>query len=335
VGGSDIEKSMSLIDAAIAEDPTFARAHSLRAALLYYRAITTDSVERADEVLQSAVATANYALELAPQLGEPYFVLAKCALVRGELNAADQMFRDALARAPNNADGRDWYGAFLLEMGYLDRGWAESKRAAELDPLSASISVHAAFAAVTVGQLDFVSEFTRKSRENGWPGWAPGAIEGAAAMQRNDMDAAEAHYKKALPNSVKQVTDAFDAIRAKHISPEFQESLDTLPAYGPPGVAQFGVEVNAGHLDAAFSTVWSDLDSNSLLAADGSGGPARRSGGQLGDPLDAGWWFQTHTEFRKDPRFAELVQALGLVAFWKEHGWPDLCQPADDSVQCR
>jgi TolB-like protein/tetratricopeptide (TPR) repeat protein len=334
VGGDDIEKSMSLVDAAIAEDPTFARAHSLRAALLYYRAISMDSAERAEEVLQSAVTTANHALELAPQLGEPYFVLAKCALVRGELNIANQMFRDAVERAPNNADGRDWYGSFLLDVGYFDRAWAESKRAAELDPLSAIISLHVAFAAVTVGQLDFVSEFAQKSRENGWPGWVPEAIEGAAAIQRNDMDAAEAHNKKALPDSVNQVADAFDAIRTRSISPEFQESLDTLPAYGPPGAAQFAVEVVAGHLDAAFATAWSVLDGNSLLAADGSGGPARLSEGRLGDPLEAAWWFQTSTEFRKDPRFAELMRAVGLVAFWREHGWPDLCQPAGDSVQC-
>jgi adenylate cyclase len=334
VSGEDIEKSMSLVDAAIADDPTFARAHSLRAALLFSRAQLTDSVQRTDELLQSAMTTANHALELAPQLGEPYFVLAQCALARGELNTADQMFRDAIARAPNNADGRNWYGSFLLEAGYLDRAWAESKRAAELDPLSAIISLNVAFAAVTVGQLDFVGEFTRKSRENGWPGWAPEAYEGAAAMQRNDMDAAEAHYKKAFPNSVKQVADAFDAIRTRRITPEFQQSLDKLEAYGPPGVARFGVEVSAGYLDAAFATAWSDLDSTSLLAADGSGGPARLSGDRQGDPLPAGWWFRSNTEFRKDPRFAELMRAVGLLAFWQEHGWPDLCQPAGDSVQC-
>jgi len=334
VSHDDIEKSMSLVDAAIADDPTFARAHSLRAALLYSRAFSIASPERAEEVLQSAITTANYALELAPQLGEPYYILAQCALARGELNTADQLFRDAIARAPNNADGRDWYGLFLLESGYLDRAWTEKKRAAELDPLSPIISWQVAFAAVTTGHLEFVSEFAQKSRENGWPGWQPEAIEGGAAMQRDQFDAAEEHYIRAFPRAVKHVADAFKAISSKNIDAGLRTILDGQAVYGPPGVAQFHVDVLAGDLDAAFAAAWSELDSNSLIAADGSGGPARRSDGKLGEPIRADWWFPNMSEFRKDPRFVELMRAVGLFAFWQEHGWPDLCEPAGDSLQC-
>jgi TolB-like protein/tetratricopeptide (TPR) repeat protein len=335
VGWDDIDKSMTLVDAAIADDPTFARAHSLRSALLYSRAFSVSQPERADEMLQSAIETANYALELAPQLGEPYFILAQSALARGQLKDADQLFRDAIARAPNNADGRDSYGLFLLEAGYLDRAWAEKKRAAELDPLSPIISWQVAYAAVTVGHLEFVSEFAEKSRENGWPGWQPEAIEGAAAMQRKQIDVAEAHYAKAFPQLNKQVAEAFTTIRKKHIDEVSRASLNRQGAYGPPGAARFHVEVATGDLDAAFSTAWSELDVNSLTAADGSGGPARRSAGKLGEPIRADWWSPPTIEFRQDPRFTELMRAVGLIAFWQEHGWPDLCQPDGDQLQCR
>ncbi len=335
VSRDDIEKSMSLIDSAIEDDPLFARAHSLRAALLLARPVWNASEENAEAKLQSAFDAANYALDLAPALGEPYFVLAEIALQKGELETADQMFRQAIARAPNNADGRDWYGSFLLEAGYLDRAWSEKKRAAELDPLSPLISWQVAFAAVTVGRLEFVSEFTRKARENGWPGWQPEAIEGGAAMQRGQNDLAEAHYVKAFPDRAQKIADAFAAIRNRNIDAELRAVLDGLIAYGPPGGGRWHVEVNAGDLDAAYATAWSELDSSSLIAADGSGGPARLAIRWRGEPISPDWWFPSAGEFRKDPRFAELMRSVGLLAFWEKHGWPDLCQPIDGTLQCR
>ena len=38
--------------------------------------------------------------------------------------------------------------------------------------------------------------------------------------------------------------------------------------------------------------------------------------------------------FRRLPGFAELVQKLGLVDYWKQYGWPDDCRPVGDGLQC-
>ncbi len=46
------------------------------------------------------------------------------------------------------------------------------------------------------------------------------------------------------------------------------------------------------------------------------------------------FWLPDLAAFRQDPRFAELVTEHGLVDYWREHGWPDACQPAGDSVIC-
>jgi hypothetical protein len=46
------------------------------------------------------------------------------------------------------------------------------------------------------------------------------------------------------------------------------------------------------------------------------------------------YWSPYLVAFRQDPRFAELVTEHGLVDYWREHGWPDACQPAGDSVIC-
>ncbi len=49
------------------------------------------------------------------------------------------------------------------------------------------------------------------------------------------------------------------------------------------------------------------------------------------------WWFLWRDDmatFRQDPRFANLVTELGLLDYWRENGWPDVCQPAGDGVIC-
>jgi hypothetical protein len=45
-------------------------------------------------------------------------------------------------------------------------------------------------------------------------------------------------------------------------------------------------------------------------------------------------WRPSMAPFRQDPRFAGLVTELGLFDYWREHGWPDACRPAGDSLIC-
>ena len=46
-------------------------------------------------------------------------------------------------------------------------------------------------------------------------------------------------------------------------------------------------------------------------------------------------WYPVMTEVRQLPRFKELMREIGLVDYWKEFGWPDLCRPiGDDDFVC-
>ena len=49
------------------------------------------------------------------------------------------------------------------------------------------------------------------------------------------------------------------------------------------------------------------------------------------------WWEdqKTSVQFRRDPRFAELVEQMDYVDYWREFGWPDgMCTPLGDSFVC-
>ena len=41
-------------------------------------------------------------------------------------------------------------------------------------------------------------------------------------------------------------------------------------------------------------------------------------------------WFPKMREVRQLPRFKEFVREIGLVDYWNEFGWPDICRPLDN-----
>ena len=48
------------------------------------------------------------------------------------------------------------------------------------------------------------------------------------------------------------------------------------------------------------------------------------------------FWIPLHAHLRETGEFKEIVQDMGLVDYWREHGWNDFCQPVgDDDFECR
>jgi predicted Zn-dependent protease len=54
----------------------------------------------------------------------------------------------------------------------------------------------------------------------------------------------------------------------------------------------------------------------------------------VGFGLEDNIWLPELAPLRKTERFKALLRAIGLVDYWRERGWPDLCRPmgADDFV---
>jgi tetratricopeptide (TPR) repeat protein len=255
--------------------------------------------------------------------------------MEGRLDDADRYFREAIIRAPNNADGRNWYGTFLLTTGYLRDAWSEKQRAAALDPLSPIIAWQVALAALIAGHDSVVRDFAVKSRENGWSSWESRVLEAGTLWQQRRYDEVEAHYNDVFPDQTEQIAKAFDAVRKRHIDADTRRMLDGLMAYGPPVVARFQIEVHAGDLDAAFATARSALTFRSMSSDAAAGDRQAPADGMTAEGIRPDWWGPSIDEFRQDPRFIELVTTSGLMDFWTEHGWPDLCQPVGDTLQCR
>jgi len=46
-------------------------------------------------------------------------------------------------------------------------------------------------------------------------------------------------------------------------------------------------------------------------------------------------WFPQLKEMRQLPEFKALLREIGIVAYWQEYGWPEICRPVDnDTFTC-
>jgi serine/threonine-protein kinase len=135
-------RAIAAFSQAIGLDPNYALAYAERARALSYLASsgTFTDVSQARAMMDAALADANRALALAPDLAEAHaamgFVL-KCRLA--DLGRAASEYRRALELAPGDATILIRYALFELVLGHTASAVDAAERAASLDPLAPNI----------------------------------------------------------------------------------------------------------------------------------------------------------------------------------------------------
>lgn len=135
-----LKKGIEFFNQAIEEDPLYALAYVGLADS--YNMLATYNLSQPHAVLSRAKAAAESALAIDNQLAEAHTSLAK---VRADYDwdwrAAEQEFKRSLELNPNYATAHHWYALHLMAMGQFESAAAEIKLAQQLDPLSLSINV--------------------------------------------------------------------------------------------------------------------------------------------------------------------------------------------------
>lgn len=93
-----------------------------------------------DEAMRLAEEAARQALELDPNLGEAYTMLALIGEFRYDWDRAEEEFRMAIQASPDYATAHHWYANMLSRRGRFDEGMEHIRIAYELDPLSPIIN---------------------------------------------------------------------------------------------------------------------------------------------------------------------------------------------------
>jgi TolB-like protein len=135
-GAQSFEAAIVEYDEAIRLDPAYALAYAARARMevAYAQEFSTGSAIA--QGMARALADANEALTLAPDLAEGHEALARHAAASLEFARALEEHERAVALAPGNAALLAEYGRFAGDIGLTEQGLAAARRAVLLDPLN-------------------------------------------------------------------------------------------------------------------------------------------------------------------------------------------------------
>jgi TolB-like protein/Tfp pilus assembly protein PilF len=196
-GEGSLMAALAQIDAAIATDPKFARAHSKRAIILAtlcngYVAPT----EHAD-YYRKALDSARKGVSLAPKLGTSQDALG-FVLMNGflEMKGAKIPYERANLFAPNDPSVESSFAIYAAQMGWSERARSAIDKALSLDPLNPIILNIDAFVRLCARDYEGTLRSARKTLEiqNHFP--FTQFYAGTALIMQRKFDLALDHFKK-------------------------------------------------------------------------------------------------------------------------------------------
>jgi eukaryotic-like serine/threonine-protein kinase len=297
--GASLVQAVDYFEQAIARDPRFAQAYAGLADV--YVLLPGYSVSKSSEVWPKGRAAAERALALDSTLAEAHTTLAYGKfLFEGDWRAAEQGFRRAIALNPDYATAHHWYGDFLGGRGNLEGYLRELRRAQELDPLSQQIGTEVGRALYALRRNDeAVMQLQQVLRAD--PAFAGAHVTlGRVYVEQGRMAEAIGEFQKAVELRGRNALDVAYLAYAYALAGKRSEAQRLLVElegrsrreHVPPTVLAI-VHIGLGQDGRAF-----DLLDRAVAEHDG--------------------WFAefifypTFDPLRSHPRYAALLQALGL-----------------------
>ena len=312
-GEDNIRRAIGLFQQATKLDPQFARAWSSLAAAHITLPVYSDAP--GDEQSLLAESAAQTALELDDSLAEAYAVLGDITRVDRKWAEAKAYYLRAIASEPKNSTAHLWYTEHQASVGHMHDAFEEALIAYSLDPLHPATNAHLATLYLWLGD-------TTNALKYAMTAWDLGYGVGLDIQVRTHLSLG--NFERAI-EVAEQLDNHLDFpvgfaklfVEAKMDEAKKTLFLETLAEYE----TTMGLNVlltsyaGLGRIDDAYRVVSMGRD---------SAGP------------NIWWrlWREGMEAFRQDPRFTELVTELGLVDYWREHGWPDACQPVGDRLIC-
>ncbi len=147
------EQATKAFSRAIEIDPDFALAHVGLADV--YVLLPDYSIASATQSIPLAIASANRALEIAPNLGEAYATLGYAkAIGNFDWDGAEADFKKSIELSPGYSVGYLWYAHTRQMIGQQDQALALARLAYQLDPLSPAVAAVYGFALVKAGHTE-------------------------------------------------------------------------------------------------------------------------------------------------------------------------------------
>jgi TolB-like protein/DNA-binding winged helix-turn-helix (wHTH) protein/Tfp pilus assembly protein PilF len=296
----NLNKAIAHFQNAIAEDPNYALAHVGLADGYNALGIVQIGAMSPQDARRLAQQSATKALALDPTLAEALTALAYVKHYNWDWIGAEQDFKRAIDLNPNYANAHNFYAGFLMSRGRIEESIAESTRARDLDPFSLSISAQRGFLLENARRYDEAIEQLRSVIAMDANHYQAHWFLGHTYAANKQFEQAVAASQKAVdlseraPGALGMLGLAYGLAGEKDEANKILNELLELNKhrYVTPA-ALVNVYIGLGEKDQAFNWLEKAFQERSNYLAYLKVFP-------LLDPL------------RSDPRFARLVQRVGL-----------------------
>ena len=309
--GDSLPRAIALLEEATRLDPNFARAWAKLAVAL----AVEPQYAAADWQTNWAAAepAARRAIALDPKSAEAYAALGYIDFSRRRYVEMVEPAQRAIAIDPNNVTANFWLANQLAATGRTTEAEAVNDRALKSDPGNALLLFYKAGMRIRAGDIEAAAKLAQRVDTMGSP--LAGAILFAiAARQGNHSRGAE------------EFARGFGAFRTGLSKEDLAAVYRGI--YTDEPARQTALAVLARHPSDEFAGTFLIL----LGEPEQSLTWFERSGTGLSDGyLNWLWWPHAYARrVRQHSAFQSFAKRIGLVDYWKQNRWPDICQPAPE-----
>jgi TolB-like protein len=307
----NILAAIKLFEQAVALDPGFAIAYEALAAA--HGSLSSWSAVGPREALARASAYAERALELDPKLPEARAIIAEALGEQHRWQEMLEQYELAIRNSPNNPTVLQWQAEILQNLGYIDRALETVMRAYALDPASPVLNNVIINIAGADGQDELALKHWQIASDLGVAQRANANVS-FLFLRRGEIDRVIELFGW-VENEVPLCVQARKDPSLRPLVLRAHQSGDLEPAN--PRVRALCLAF-VGDLDAAMDTLEPMAMQENWYA------------------INFFWFpFTEIAQLRRSERFKQLAAKMGLVTFWREHGWPDLCRPlGEEDFEC-
>jgi TolB-like protein/tetratricopeptide (TPR) repeat protein len=322
-GKDNLERAENLLLEATQIDPNYAEAWALLANVLnlrpaYDRDLSTVAFS------QKGVRAAERAIELNPTIGLAYTGLGSGYSNLGEYSKAHQAFEKGWEFNRNDAEGNSQFGQFLALVGKIEQGLPYNRRAHELDPLSELYALVLGLQLYSLGQDEEAKAMFNMANSPALQGLKGvfqiyssllvGDTRQALEFAKRNVTAQKRELLPGLFESLLQVHDDPMAVRAR-LRDFWKTYKDASPDVRGPVFWTFLIAFK--EYDLAIEAIRADGDIEENRFAPST------------------VFTLNERDFLNYEPFRALVREYGLVAYWREYGFPPQCRAkGENDYEC-
>jgi len=305
IARSDLAESIALFERVVALDPKFARGWEGLAAVA---AVAPSWGIRDRDYAALSQQAAERALELDPSLSMPWAALsyAEQNTMPVDWDKSMSLIDRAIAADAKNSTAFLWRGIHWTNLGFFDRAVADYDRCLAIDPAYPNCSRWKALALLFMGKTEAAVALFERGVEQGFirnrsDSFVP------VLLRRGDRIGALMLLREvgATPEMSRTVLAALEAAAPRNPDPKWLASK--IPSSPDDPFRIYMGETKLRLWLGAFDFV----PGAAAIQAD-----------------EVAAWDTTWPQYRNSRGFKQLLDGLGVPAYWREHGYPPQCRPA-------